>query len=273
MLKTRLIPVVLLRNGLVVQSKGFKRYQALGNPTTVVSRLSDWASDELIYLDITRDAGYDLRRDDLNTPNRDNILDIVEDVARRCFMPLTFGGGIRTVADAAARLERGADKIAINTEAFTRPAFITECAQAFGSQCVVVSVDVKQTENWRWEVAIGGGQRLTGRSVSDWVREIEARGAGEILINSVDEDGKGQGYDLDLLRTVASSVSIPVIGLGGVGQWSHFADAIRDTGVRAVAAANIFHYSEQSVLKAKKYLYEAGLNVRRPELLRVPAGV
>ncbi len=269
MLKTRVIPVVLLRNGVVVQSKGFQRYQLLGNPTTVVQRLSDWASDELIYLDITRDAGYDLGRDDLNHPNRDNILEIISDVARRCFMPLTFGGRIRNLDDAAARLQRGADKITINSRAVQDPTFITDCARAFGSQCVVVSIDVRCRSAGTWEVYTGGGRTRTGLDVVTWAREAERRGAGEILINSIDCDGGASGYDLRLVSAVVEAVSVPVIALGGVGDWAHFADAIRHTNVSAVAAANVFHYTEHSVYKAKKYLFDRDFNVRQPRLLHL----
>lgn len=267
MLKTRLIPCVLLRNGLVVQSKGFRRYQLLGNPTTVVQRLSDWACDELIYLDISRDTSYDLRRDDLNHPNRGDILEIIADVARCCFMPLTFGGRIRTLDDAAARIERGADKIMINTQACLDPEFITRCASAFGSQCVGVCIDVRDDGATGRQVYADGGRRATGKCPFDWARQVEQLGAGEILIHAIDRDGSGQGYDLDLIAKVTAAVSIPVIALGGVGAWEHFAEVIRATGVSAVAAANIFHYSENSVYNAKKYLFDAGLNVRRPALL------
>ena len=267
MLKTRLIPVVLLRNGVVVQSKGFRRYQLLGNPTTVVQRLSDWASDELIYLDITRDAHYDLGRDDLKGPNRHDILDIVADVAKRCFMPLTFGGRIRCLDDAAARLQHGADKIAINSRALETPGFISDCARAFGSQCVVVSIDAKEVAPGRWQVFGGGGRMPTGLSPVTWAREAEERGAGEILINSIDRDGSLSGYDIELIAAVDAAVSIPMIALGGVGDWAHFVEMIERSNVSAVAAANIFHYSEQSVYRAKKYMFERGANIRPPRLL------
>ena len=269
MLKNRLIPCILLRNGLVVQSKRFCRYQLLGNPTTVVQRLSDWSCDELIYLDISRNASYDLGRDDLNDPNRDDILEIISDVARRCFMPLTFGGNIRTLDDAAARIQRGADKVAINTQACRQPEFVTRCARAFGAQCVVVSIDVRGDAEGGWQVFTDGGREATRWGPIEWARRVEELGAGEVLINSIDRDGSGQGYDVDLISAVVSAVSIPVICLGGVGCWEHFADVIRTADVSAVAAANIFHYSENSVYNAKKYLYEAGLNVRRPALLTI----
>jgi len=266
MLKTRLIPVVLLRNGLVVQSKGFRRYQLLGNPTTVVKRLSDWASDELIYLDMTRNDDYDLRRDDLNHPNRSGVLDIVSDVARCCFMPLTFGGRIRTLEDAAARIQRGADKIAINTQAVRQPEFVTLCGREFGSQCVVASIDVRRRSTQGWEVFIDGGREATGLDAVEWAMRLEQRGAGEILIHSIDRDGSGQGYDLELVGAVTAAVDIPVICLGGVGNWAHFVEAAQVTGVSAVAAANIFHYSENSVYNARRYMHREGCNVRPPEL-------
>jgi cyclase len=265
-LKKRLIPVVLLRNGVVVQSKGFQRYQRLGNPVTVVQRLTDWAADELIYLDISRDNNYDLGRDDLNTQNRKNLLEILRDVAQRCYMPLTFGGGIRSVYDAACRITAGADKISINSRPLEAPNFITECAKEFGSQCVVVSIDAIQQSNEIYEVVGQGGKLRTGRLPTDWAREAEARGAGEILINSVDRDGKGTGFDLKLIQSVANAVRIPVIALGGAGKWEDFNICLNSTNVSAVAAANIFHYTENSVFKAKEYLIKEKANVRAPSL-------
>ena len=264
MLKNRLIPVVLLRNGVVVQSKGFQRHQLLGNPVAIVQRLSDWASDELIYLDISRERIYDLRRDDLKAENRTSLLEILTDVSRCCFMPLTFGGGIRTLVDVTVRLRAGADKISINTKPLENPSFITACAREFGAQCVVVSIDVRRCENGVWEVFSCGGKKPTGRTPSAWAMEAESRGAGEILINSIDRDGRGNGYDIELIESIVNTVSIPVIALGGVGQWEHFSEALTKTKVSAIAAANIFHYTENSVFKAKKFLFEAGANVRKP---------
>lgn len=261
MLRNRLIPCILLRNGAIVQSKGFKRYQLLGTPTVAVQRLSDWASDELIYLDISRDRVYDLRRDDLNDPNRTSILEIISDVARRAFMPLTFGGGIRSMQDVLLRLQAGADKIAINTRPLEDPRFITDVAREVGSQCVVVSVDVRRNDGG-WEVWADGGRQATGRDVLEWVAEAEQRGAGEFFLNSIDNDGRGQGYDLDLVAAVVDRVSVPVIACGGVGSWEHLAAGLQNTGVSAVSAANIFHYTENSVRNAKRYLVEQGLNVR-----------
>lgn len=265
MLKNRMIPVVLLRNGVVVQSKGFSRYQRLGNPTAIVQRLSDWAADELIYLDISKQQVYDLGRGDLNVPNRGSILEILSDVASKCFMPLTFGGGIRTLDDALSRIRAGADKITINTIALENPDFIDKASREFGSQCIVVSVDVRRNDEGGWTVFTGGGSVTTDLSVVEWVKEAEQRGAGEILINSIDRDGSGLGYDLDLVTTVIEAVNIPVIACGGVGRWDHLREGLA-AGASAVAAANIFHYTENSVYKAKQLLWEWGLNVREPTL-------
>jgi cyclase len=266
--KKRLIPVLLLRNGWLVQSKQFRRYQNLGNPITAVKRLSEWASDELIYLDITRDDSYDMRRDDLGHPNRHSIFEIIEDVSRAAFMPITVGGRIRSLRDIEKRLALGADKVSINTKAIEEPLFIESAAKEFGSQCVVVSMDVKIIDG-RNRVMLGGGARPIDEGPEDWAKKAEQFGAGEILLNSIDRDGMRGGYDLELLDNVAEAVKIPVIACGGVGEWSHFAQALELTGVDAVAAANIFHYSDQSVFLAKKYLADHGLNVRNPELLKI----
>ena len=261
----RLIPVVLLRNGYVVQSKGFKRWQMLGNPSTVVSRLSNWTADELIYLDITREGAHDLRRDDLNFENRHEILEILGDVARKCFMPLTFGGGVRTPEDVRARLAGGADKVALNTAAFDTPDLIDTCAREHGAQCVVVSIDARRRDDGGWEVWVDRGRRPTGRDPVSWAREAADRGAGEVLLGSIDNDGAAQGYDLALIAEVAGAVRIPVIALGGVGEWAHLGAGL-DAGASAVAAGNIFHYSENSVVHAARWLFENGYGVRRPAL-------
>ncbi|QDU61539.1 Imidazole glycerol phosphate synthase subunit HisF [Planctomycetes bacterium Pan216] len=266
MLKNRLIPVVLLREGVVVQSKRFGRYQLLGNPATIVERLSDWASDELIYLDISGRRDYDLGRDDLAQGRTSDLLSILREISRRCFMPMAFGGGLRTVEDCAERVANGADKVVINTQALHEPEFIDRCAKEFGAQCVVVCIDAKQTVDQTWEVFAERGKRPTGRSPDQWAKECQERGAGEILIQSIDRDGTGQGYDVPLVRSIARAVQVPVIALGGVGQWGHLADGLIEGEADAVSAANIFNYSENSVLKAKRSLFEAGLNVREPSL-------
>jgi cyclase len=267
MKKHRVIPVLLLRNGFLVQSKQFKRYQNLGNPVTAVKRLSEWGSDELVYLDISRDDHHDMRRDDLGHANRNSVLDIIEDVSRHAFMPITVGGRIRSMHDIEVRLSRGADKISINTLALDQPDFIAQAAREFGAQCIVVSMDVRLEEDGVHRVRRDGNREATPYTAVEWARRVEELGAGEILLNSIDRDGMKTGYDLPLLDAVSGAVTIPVIGCGGVGDWNHFSEALRQTRVDAVAAANIFHYSDQSVYLAKKHLFEAGMAVRSPELL------
>lgn len=265
MKKKRLIPVLLLKNGFLVQSKSFSRYQNIGNPLTAVKRLSDWASDELIYLDITQDGSYDMRRDDLAHPNRENIVDIIRDVSSYCRMPITVGGRIRDLSDIRVRLANGADKVCLNTKALEDPNFIGQAAQEFGSQCIVVSMDIKLSEG-KYRVMSHGGKRATAYGPLEWAKVAEERGAGEILLNSIDRDGMKQGYDIELLGSVSAASRIPVIACGGVGEWAHFAEALDKTAVDAVAAANIFHYYDQSVYLAKKYLSDRHYNVRPPSL-------
>lgn len=268
MKKLRLIPVLLLRNGWLVQSKRFSRYQNLGDPITAVKRLSQWSSDELIYLDISREDNYDRRRDDLAHPNRHSFSEIIQDVADVTHMPITVGGKIRTLKDIEDRLAHGADKVSINTQALADPSFIKAAAKEFGAQCIVVSIDALFREG-RHIVMANGGREETAWNPRDWALRAESEGAGEILLNSVDRDGQKGGYDIPLLEDVSRAVKIPVIALGGVGEWEHFAEAFEKTAVDAVAAANIFQYTDQSVFLAKKFLYERGCNVRPPRLLTV----
>lgn len=265
MLKKRLIPVVLMRQGVAVQSKSFARYQRLGNPTTIVQRLSEWASDELVYLDISREQTYDLGRDDLKDSNRSTAIEILRDISRNCFMPLAFGGGIRTVDDIVLRVQHGADKVVVNTQPLREPAFINRAAAVVGSQCVVVCVDVRRRSPAQWGVFTDGGRTDTGRELREWLLEVQDRGAGEVLVQSIDQDGSAQGYDLPLIESARAVCRVPLIALGGVGEWAHFADAIR-AGADAVAAANIFNYMENSVFLAKQHLCESGLNFRAARL-------
>jgi cyclase len=269
MKKKRVIPVVLLKNGWLVQSIGFSKYLNLGNPFWTVRRLSEWASDELIYLDISTDDTYDLRREDLGVVNRRNFLEIIEDVAKVTFMPVTVGGKIRTLDDIHTRLALGADKISINTMAFDDPAFIGKAASQFGSQCIVVSIDYKNVGGVQ-HVMVQGGKRDTGVDPVTWARMVEDRGAGEILINSIDRDGMKTGYDIDTIAGVSDAVKIPVIALGGAGKWEHFEEVLSSTQADAVAAANIFQHTDQSVYYAKKYLFEMRHNVREPMLISLP---
>ncbi|RED44296.1 imidazole glycerol phosphate synthase subunit HisF [Aestuariispira insulae] len=266
MKKNRLIPVLLLKDGYIVQSKLFAKHQDLGNPVTSVQRLSAWASDELIYLDISRGGKYRSDRDDKKQRGLNTPLEVLEEISKVCFMPLTFGGRIRSLQDIEDRLKRGADKISINTQALREPEFITQAAKEFGSQCIVVSIDVKKVDGDH-VVMTGYGQETTSLKPLDWAKQVESLGAGEILLNSIDHDGMRMGYDLPVLDLVSTNVQVPVIALGGVGDWWDFGDALDETNVDAVAAANIFHYYDQSVHVAKKYLHDNGYNVRPPDLI------
>ncbi|WPU65836.1 imidazole glycerol phosphate synthase subunit HisF [Peredibacter starrii] len=263
MLKKRIIPVVLLRNGAIVQSRLFKRFQVLGVPSAVVKRLSSWACDELIYLDISPGGSYSFGREDLNYPELSGISDVIELVSKSCLMPLTFGGGIRNIEDIRFRLSLGVDKITLNTAAVENPSLISEASKLFGSQCVVVSVDAKKNTDGRYCI-LKGGKELQDKCPVKWAQEVEALGAGEILLNSVDRDGTASGFDLELIEQVASNVKIPVIAIGGAGEWSHFEEVLLQTKASAVAAANIFQHSENSVYNLKKYLFDKGFNVRKP---------
>lgn len=261
-LKSRLIPVLLLKNGLLVRSQQFVTHQIIGNPYNEVARFSEWCVDELIYLDITRSGDADLRRDDLKSGDRPDFLSILETVATTCFMPLTVGGGIRSIQDMRDRFYRGADKVTLNTLALKQPEVITRAANMFGSQAIVLSVDVRSHPTGEYEVMGGNGTIRTGRQVEDWVREMESRGVGEVLLQSVDRDGMAGGYDCELIRRVSNAVNIPVICCSGVGRFEDYAAGI-EAGASAVAAANIWHFKELSDRQGKRALAAAGVDVRR----------
>ncbi len=251
MLKKRLIACLVLRNSVIVQSIGFRRYLPVGNAKTAIEFVANWDVDEIVLLDIT--ASREGRR-----PN----LDLVASISTRCFVPLTVGGGIHAIGDIQQLIRAGADKICINAEALARPDFITESVAVYGSQCVVVSIDIKLNGQGRYEVYGDGGRKPTGLDPVEWAREVERRGAGEIFLNSIDRDGSKQGYDLRLIRAVAESAKIPVIACGGVGKMEHFVEGILEGKASAVAAANIFHYIEHSTIVAKAYLRQAGVPIR-----------
>lgn len=265
MLKKRIIPVILLKNGIIVQSREFKRYQPIGSPTASVERFSNWESDELIYLDISSSKNYDLKRNDLNHPKFGSMLEILNIISNKCFMPLTFGGGISTVDEVGLRLKNGADKVTINTKAIDSVEFVTGIAKKYGSQCVVVSIDAKYDDGKY--IVYRHGKESTGLEVTEFARRCQEAGAGEILLNSIDRDGTGRGFDLELINRVCYSVKIPVIAIGGAGNWEHFEEVLTNSDASAVAAANIFQHSENSVYNCRKYLFEKGLNVRPPSEL------
>jgi len=260
-LKIRLIPVLLLQDGLLVRSQNFSFHQIIGNPIHEVRRFNEWGVDEIVYLDISRGDAYDQRREDHKIHGLNDPFAILTEVSRTCFVPLTWGGRIRTLEDIQRRIAGGADKVTLNTAAFRTPELITAGAQLFGSQAIVVSIDARRDVSGTTEVFVEGGREATGMAPSEWARQAESRGAGEILIQSIDRDGMGQGYDLKLIEEVASAVQVPVIVLGGVGRYEHYVDAVR-AGASAVAAANIWHFKELSDQGGKRALRKAGVDVR-----------
>ncbi len=274
MLKPRLIPVLLLKNGILVRSKNFDFHQSTGDPIGQVERFVAWKADELIYLDISREGAHDYRetmqvvgstssRKDLEATTSGDFIDVVKAVAKVCTIPFTVGGKIKTLEDIRARLKNGADKVSVNTIALENPSFITEAAEKFGSQCIVVSMDVKYNSHSNThEVYKNFGKESAELDPVMWAKEIEKKGAGEILLQSIDRDGAGNGYDLPLIKKVSESVSIPVIALGGVGTFQHLVEGLILGEASAVAAANIFHFTEQSIINAKKHMREAGIDVR-----------
>ena len=261
MLKKRLIPILLLQNGMLMRSELFKIHQVIGNPIYEVQRFNEWNVDELVYLDITREGEYDLRRDDHKVKGLNDPLTILDMVSRTCFMPLAWGGRIRTVEDMRERTSRGADKIIVNSQAFRTPELLTEGAKMFGSQAIVVSIDSFRHPDGRNEVFIDGGRTPTGVTPEEWARETEERGAGEILVQCIDRDGTGRGYDVDLIQNVVFATSIPVIACSGVGRYEDYVKGI-NAGASAVAAANIWHFKELSDRGGKRALAKAGVDVR-----------
>jgi imidazole glycerol-phosphate synthase subunit HisF len=261
MLKKRLIPVLFLKNGLIVRSEKFSYHQNLGNPISEAKRYSGWNVDELIYIDISKDKVYDLRRDDLRVTIDHQLLDILIAISKVCFMPLTFGGGIRTLDDVRQRLFRGADKITINTIAIEQPDFITQCSNTFGAQCTVVSIDYKVVDNK--PVVFKGGAECTDLDPVVWAHEAQERGAGEIFLNSIDRDGMSNGYDIEVIGRVCEAVQIPVIACGGAGSFRDFEELAQTTSVSAIAAGNIFHFTELAYPRAKDMLLKKGVNVRK----------
>lgn len=254
MIYHRVIPVLLFDNGAIYRSQQFARHYRLGDPLRQIERYKAWDVDEIVYLDMHRTAGG--RR----------LLDILPEIGRNCFAPLAVGGGICSIEDIHFHLEAGADRIVINTAAVETPAFITEAAYRYGEQAIIVSIDAKRREDGSYEVFVDGGRRATGLLAGDWAREAASRGAGEIFINSIDRDGMGNGYDIELLRSVTGRVSIPVIACGGVGTFQDLVAGIAKGGAGSVAAANIFGFKELSYPSAKDALQRAGVSVRAAHL-------
>ena len=261
MTKRRLIPVLYIKNGFIVRSEGFSYHHNIGNVVAEAGRYNGWDVDELIYIDISREKHYDLRRDDYNVNAYNSIGSIIKEISKVCFMPLTFGGGIRTIDDVSFRIQNGADKITLNTGALENPKLITQAAERYGSQAVVISIDYKIIEN-QPIVFTDFGQKNTSKSVYNWVKECENLGAGEIFINSIDRDGKANGYDIETINKTVASTKLPTIACGGAGNLEDFVELAKQTNVSAVAAVNIFHFTELSYPRSKILLKKNNLNFR-----------
>jgi cyclase len=255
MFKVRVIPCLDVKDGRVVKGVNFVNLRDAGDPVEAAIAYDAAGADELTFLDIT--ASHE---------NRDTIFDVVTRTAEACFMPLTVGGGVRTVEDIRKLLKCGADKVSINTAAVNNRAFVKEAAEKFGDQCIVVAIDAKKTskpgEPDRWEIFTHGGRNPTGIEAIGYAREVVALGAGEILLTSMDRDGTRRGYDVPLTRAIADAVTVPVIASGGVGNLDHMVEGIRDGHATAVLAASIFHFGEYSVRQAKDYMAKSGLPMR-----------
>jgi cyclase len=251
MLKMRVIPCLDVKDGRVVKGVNFVDLVDAGDPVEQAKVYDREGADELCFLDITA-----------SSENRDTLYDVVARTAEQCFMPLTVGGGVRTVEDIRLLLLAGADKTSINTAAVARPDFVREGAEKFGSQCIVVAIDAKATGSGRWEVFTHGGRRATGIEAMSWAKRMAALGAGEILLTSMDRDGTKQGFDIPLTRAIADAVTIPVIASGGVGTLDHLVEGIRDGHATAVLAASIFHFGTYRIAEAKAHLAAAGIPVR-----------
>ena len=252
MLAKRIIPCLDVTAGRVVKGVNFVELRDAGDPVEIARRYDEQGADELTFLDITA-----------TSDERDLILHIIEKVAEQVFIPLTVGGGVREVADVRRLLNAGADKVSMNSSAVVRPDLISESSAKYGAQCIVVAIDAKQTSPGLWEVFTHGGRKNTGINALDWAKEVDLRGAGEILLTSMDRDGTKNGFDLELVRLVSDSVKIPVIASGGVGNLQHLADGVLQGHADAVLAASIFHYGEYTVRQAKDYLAQQGVLVRQ----------
>jgi cyclase len=252
MLAKRIIPCLDVTAGRVVKGVNFVELRDAGDPVEIARRYDEQGADELTFLDITA-----------TSDERDLILHIIEKVAEQVFIPLTVGGGVREVADVRRLLNAGADKVSMNSSAVARPDLISESSAKYGAQCIVVAIDAKQTSPGRWEVFTHGGRKNTGINALEWAKEVDLRGAGEILLTSMDRDGTKNGFDLELVRLVSDSVKIPVIASGGVGNLQHLSDGVLQGHADAVLAASIFHYGEYTVRQAKDYLAQQGILVRQ----------
>ena len=250
MLKNRIIPCLDVKDGRVVKGINFVELKDAGDPVEQAKIYSDGGADEICFLDITA-----------SNENRETIFDVVEKTSKKCFVPLTVGGGVRSIEDISKLLNCGADKVSINTAAVQNPEVVLESSKKFGSQCIVVAIDAKK-KGEIWEVFTHGGRNKTGINALEFAKKMEDSGAGELLVTSMDRDGTQVGYDIDLMSKISSTVNIPVIASGGVGNLDHLVDGIKLGKANAVLAASIFHYGKYSVKQAKEYMETKGIPVR-----------
>ena len=250
MIKIRIIPCLDVDNGRVVKGINFVNLIDAGDPVRQAKFYSDNGADEITFLDITA-----------THERREAMVDIIERTANECLVPLTVGGGIRNIDDMKMFLSVGADKVSVNSSAIKDPKIITKGAVKFGNQCIVVAIDAKKKGN-SWEVYVNGGRISTGIDAIEWAKKVEKLGAGEILLTSMDRDGTKSGFDLNLTKEVSSSVSIPVIASGGIGEINHFVDGVKKGGASALLAASVFHFGEFSISEVKKHLISQGIDVR-----------
>ncbi len=255
MFKVRVIPCLDVKDGRVVKGVNFVNLRDAGDPVEAAMAYDAAGADELCFLDIT--ASHE---------NRDTMFDVVRRTAEACFMPLTVGGGVRTVEDIRKLLTSGADKVSINTAAVNRREFVKEAAEKFGDQCIVVAIDAKSVRrpggSDRWDIFTHGGRNATGINAIEYAQEVVSLGAGEILLTSMDRDGTRQGFDIPLTRAISESVQVPVIASGGVGNLDHLVAGVREGGATGVLAASIFHFGEYSIRQAKEHMARAGLPIR-----------
>ena len=250
MLKNRIIPCLDVKNGRVVKGINFVDLKDAGDPVEQAKIYSDGGADEICFLDITA-----------SNENRETIYDVVEKTSKKCFVPLTVGGGIRNVEDINKLLNCGADKVSINTAAVENTKVVLDSSKKFGSQCIVVAIDAKKNED-KWEVFTHGGRNNTGIDALEYAKQIEESGAGELLVTSMDRDGTQSGYDIDLMSKISSKVNIPIIASGGVGSLDHLVDGIKLGKASGVLAASIFHYGKYSIKEAKEYLMSKDVPIR-----------
>ncbi|CAH1906501.1 imidazole glycerol phosphate synthase subunit HisF [Candidatus Nitrotoga sp. HW29] len=251
MLAKRIIPCLDVTAGRVVKGVHFVELRDAGDPVEIACRYDEQGADELTFLDITA-----------SSDDRGILFRIIEQVAEQIFIPLTVGGGVRQVEDVRNLLNAGADKVSINTSAVLNPQLVADAAGRYGSQCIVVAIDAKQIQPGRWEVFTHGGRRATGFGVVEWATKMQALGAGEILLTSMDRDGSKIGYDLQLVRAVTDALEIPLIASGGAGTLQHLVDGVQLGGADAVLAASIFHYGEYTIQQAKRYMAQQGIEMR-----------